>query len=216
MDVLSYASDDYKAPDEERIWRPPGRMSFAKWKLLGLELQAKVIPPSFWRSRLRKLLVNVDNWTIAVDEVGRWPHMRARVLFEVAHYPLHFEIATGVSNPVGAWVDASFHAVQHHERLWVEPRFDARCSVFTNSPVTMQTLLEDQSLRSRIMTHPSFTLTCSPAASQGHLLLSLIPRHGGVDLALATSTRDLLHALLLRLTDAHVATGTGVPWTLNV
>ena len=217
MDVLSYASDDYKAPDEELVRRPRGKISDRQWKLLGRELQAVVVPFSFWRSRLRKLLIDVDDWTIAIDEVGDWPHLRARVLFGIADFPIRFELATGRSNKVEAWLDTSVHSLRHLERVWVEPRFDARCSVFTSSPVTMQHLLDDPDLRAAIMAHPTFALTCSPnGGTDGCFLLSLFPKHGGIDLASTSAVRDLIHAFLRRLRVVGVATGIGVPWTRGV
>jgi hypothetical protein len=217
MDVLSYASDDYKAPDEDVIQRPRGKMSHRQWRLLGRELQAAVVPFSFWRSRLRKLLIKVDDWTIAIDESGEYPHLRARVLFGIADFPMRFELATGRSNTVEAWLDPSIRALQHLERLWVEPRFDARCSVFTSSPVTMLHLLDDPQLRAAIMVHPTFRLTCSHVGGMDDcFLLSLLPKPGGIDLASTATVRDLMHEFLRRLRVVGVATGIGIPWTLGV
>ena len=176
-----------------------------------------VVPFSFWRSRLRKLLISVDDWTIAIDEVGEYPHLHARVLFGIADFPMRFELATGRSNAVEAWLDPSLHSLRHLERLWIEPRFDARCSVFANSPVTMQHLLDDPELRAAIMAHPPFTLSCSPQGDSNRCsLLSLVPRHGGVDLTTTAAVRDLVHALLSRLQVVGVATEIGFPWTLGV
>ena len=184
---------------------------------MGRELGAVVVPFSFWRSRLRKYLVDVDDWIIAIDEVGEWPHLRARVLFGVADFPMRFELATGRSNKVEAWLDPSIRALQHLERVWIEPRFDARCSVFTSSPVTMQHLLDDPNLRAAIMAHPTFDLTCSHhGGMERRFLLSLLPKHGGIDLVSTAAVRDLMHAFLRRLRFIGVASGIGIPWTRGV
>jgi len=45
---------------------------------MGEALNAVVVPFSFWRSRLRKLIVGVGNWTIALDEFNRYHFGRAR------------------------------------------------------------------------------------------------------------------------------------------
>jgi hypothetical protein len=216
MNVLSYANADYERDEDDR-WahRSRQRLTNSQWHLLGQDLGGVVIPFSFWRSRLRKLLVDVDQWCIAIDEVGQ-NQLRARALFEVADYPIRFEMATGRSNSAGALIDGSAYAMRHLERVWVEPKFDACCSVSTSSPAKMRRVLEDGELQRKILAHPNFTLGCTAMHATKCALLSLTVRPKGIDQEFVTMARDLIHAMLRRLQTMQVATAEGVPWTIGV
>ena len=77
-----------------------GGPHYKQWTEIGRELNATVVPFSFWRSRLRKLLVPADPWTIALDEVNERGHLQARkrLLSGLSFCSIRFQLKTGQGN----------------------------------------------------------------------------------------------------------------------
>ena len=224
MDVLGYAEAGYE-PEEDPKWREVHRPSHRQWTEIGRELNATVVPFSFWRSRLPQTAcwfpcAAGSGGTIALDEVENEllaASSGSGCLFRFEFLPIRFQVKTGPGNWASGFIETSVHSLTEMTRVWVEPRFNSRCSVFASSPTGMEKIMADESLRARILGFPPFALHCSHEHGDFHRgLLSLRIRYPGVDLEWARGAAELMHAILLRLKATGLATGDGVPWTLGV
>jgi hypothetical protein len=215
MDVLSYANPDHDQNNLSLLHQRRPRLSHAAWNRIGCELNATVVPFSFWRSRLRKLLIPTGAWTIAVDEVGDAYKLRGRVLFSFAHELFSFEFDTGASSRAALWIDSSMLALRALERPVLDALFDANCTVLTDSPDSVHRVLADVDIRQQILCRPPFEIRCAPQRYGRGLLTMTAPPGNDVRFAV-TSMCVLLQTLLLRLCATGCATPDGVPWTLGV